>query len=91
MLSDYDKPLNIGTDRSISINNLAYLIAKIAGIEIELVHVPGPQGVRGRNADLSMMKHVLRYQPSAQTSLEIGLARLYGWIEAQVGKELHAG
>lgn len=86
MLSDYRKPLNIGTDRSISINDLALLIAEIAGVEIELVHVPGPQGVRGRNADLSMMKHILDYQP--KVSLGVGLACLYGWIEAQVEKEM---
>ena len=89
MLSDYDKPLSIGTDYSISINDLAYMAAAIAGIEVELVHVPGPQGVRGRNADLSMMKHVLDYQP--RVSLEVGMACLYGWIETQVEKELYAG
>lgn len=86
MLSDYDQPLNIGTDRSISINDLAHLIAEIARAKINLVHVPGPQGVRGRNADLSKMEEILRYQP--KVSLEVGLACLYGWIEAQV-EELH--
>ena len=82
MLSGYSRPLNIGTDRSISINNLAYLIADIAGVEIGLVHVPGPQGVRGRNANLSMMHIMLGYEP--KVSLEVGMACLYGWIEAQL-------
>jgi len=86
MLSDYSSPLNIGTDRVISINGLALLIAEIARVEISLVHVLGPQGVRGRNADLTKMKQILDYTP--RVSLELGLARLYGWIEAQV-EELH--
>lgn len=88
MLSRYDKPLNIGTDRSISINNLAYLIANIAGVEIELVHVPGPEGVRGRNADLTNMRRILHYEP--QVSLEDGVASMYKWIKAQVWREQRA-
>ena len=83
MLSDYDRPLNIGTDYSVSINDLAKLTALIGGLDsFEIVHIPGPQGVRGRNADLSMMKQVLDYQPKIR--LAAGIARLYGWIEAQV-------
>jgi nucleoside-diphosphate-sugar epimerase len=85
MLSGHDEPLNIGTDEAIAINDLAHLAADIAGIEIDLVHIPGPQGVRGRNADLSKMRNILEYEP--QVSLEVGLACLYGWIEAQVEKE----
>lgn len=88
MLSDYNQPLNIGTDRAISISDLAYLIAEIAGTHIELVHVPGPQGVRGRNADLTKMRQVLEYEP--RVPLEVGLARLYRWVEEQVEEEANA-
>jgi len=82
MRSDYDRPLNIGTDRAVSINELAQIIGDVAGWPVELVHVDGPQGVRGRNADLSEMKRVLDYEP--QVSLEDGMAELYTWIEEQV-------
>src|SRR5215216_1100709 len=49
MNSDYHEPLNLGQDRMVTINQLAGMVAGIAGIEIEKKHVEGPQGVRGRN------------------------------------------
>jgi nucleoside-diphosphate-sugar epimerase len=76
------EPLNLGQDRMITIDGLADLIASIAGIEIEKRHVPGPQGVRGRNSDNSRLLSVLGWEPSL--SLEQGLARTYAWIEQQV-------
>ena len=82
MRSDYRQPLNLGQDRMLSINELADIIADIAGVEIMKCHVPGPQGVRGRNSDNSRLRQVLGWEP--QISLEEGLARTYQWIEAQV-------
>lgn len=83
MHSDFRAPMNIGTDRMVSVNEVFDIVADIAGIEIEKVHdLTKPQGVRGRNADLSLMRKVLDYEP--QVSLEDGLRRTYGWIENQV-------
>jgi len=82
MNSDYDQPLNIGTDSSVTINELARLVAHAAGIEAELVHVEGPQGVRGRNADLTRTIQVLHIEP--RVSLQMGIDRLYHWVEKQV-------
>jgi len=82
MQSDYDGPMNIGTDRPVGVNEVFDIVAAIAGIEIEKVYVPGPQGVRGRNADLTLMREVLGYEP--QASLEDGLERTYRWVENQV-------
>lgn len=82
MQSDYRSPLNIGTDRLVSINELVDIAADAAGIEVVKRHIDGPQGVRGRNADLSKMKRVLDYEP--QVSLEDGIAELYGWIEGEL-------
>jgi len=82
MMSDYAEPLNLGQDRMVTINQLAHIIADIAGIDIRIKHVPGPQGVRGRNSDNTRLKAVLGWAP--QISLEEGLARTYPWIEAQV-------
>ena len=79
MRSDYNQPINIGTDRAVTINELALIAANCAGLEnVELVHVPGPQGVRGRNADLSKMRQVLQYEP--RTSLKDGMQKTYDWI-----------
>jgi GDP-D-mannose 3',5'-epimerase len=82
MQSDYYKPLNLGQDRLVSINQLADMIAEIAGTRITKHHVPGPQGVRGRNSDNSRLRQVLGWEP--EISLEEGLARTYFWIESQL-------
>jgi GDP-D-mannose 3',5'-epimerase len=83
MDSDYNKPINIGSDRLVTINELADIIIKISGKKInKKYNSTAPQGVRGRNADLTLVKKVLNWQP--QITLEEGLAKTYKWIEKQV-------
>lgn len=86
MRSDYHEPLNLGQDRMVTINQLADIIAEIAGIEIVKKHVPGPQGVRGRNSDNTRLRQVLGWEP--EISLEEGLTQTYAWIEEQVRARL---
>jgi GDP-D-mannose 3', 5'-epimerase len=86
MRSDFPDPLNLGQDRMVSINELADLIAEIAGQRIVKKHVEGPQGVRGRNSDNTRLREVLGWEP--EISLEEGLAQTYAWIEHQVGARL---
>ncbi|MEW6406502.1 MAG: NAD-dependent epimerase/dehydratase family protein, partial [Chloroflexota bacterium] len=86
MRSEHRFPLNLGSDRMVTINELAYIIAKIAGIEITIKHIPGPMGVRGRNSDNTRLREVLQWEP--QLTLEEGLARTYPWIEQQAAKKL---
>ena len=82
MDSDFSEPLNLGQDRMVTINQLADMIADIAGVSIGKNHIDGPQGVRGRNSDNTLLREVLGWEPSV--SLEEGLARTYRWIEGQV-------
>lgn len=82
MKSDFHEPINLGQDRMVSINELADIIAKIAGIEVRKIYVEGPQGVRGRNSDNTLLREVLNWEP--QISLEEGLEKTYSWIEEQV-------
>ena len=83
MASDYHEPLNLGTDRLISINGLVDLVAKIAGKHLVKRHDLGkPQGVRGRNSDNSRLKNVLGWEPSI--SLEVGLEVTYKWIDGEL-------
>lgn len=82
MRSDWHAPLNLGQDRMVTINELADMIAAIAGIKIVKRHVPGPQGVRGRNSDNTRLRAVLGWEPAV--SLEEGLARTYFWVRQQV-------
>lgn len=86
MRSGYAQPLNLGQDRMVTINQLADMVAAIAGITVRKVHVPGPQGVRGRNSDNSRVREVLGWEPAI--SLEEGLFRTYAWIEQQVRKSV---
>jgi GDP-D-mannose 3', 5'-epimerase len=83
MQSDYSEPLNLGTDRMVTINELARIVIDISGKEdLTLVHVDGPQGVRGRNSDNSRLREVLGWEPAID--LEEGLVPTYRWIEKQV-------
>ncbi len=88
MRSDYHEPLNLGQDRMVTINQLADIIAEIAGVSIVKKHVPGPQGVRGRNSDNTRLREVLGWSP--EISLEEGLAKTYAWIEGEVRARLGA-
>jgi nucleoside-diphosphate-sugar epimerase len=85
MRSDFHEPLNLGQDRMVTINELADIIAEIAGVEINKKHIEGPQGVRGRNSDNTKLKETLNWEP--QISLEDGLKTTYEWIEQEVKKK----
>lgn len=85
MASDYHKPLNLGTDRLISINGLVDLISGIARKRLVKNHdLSKPQGVRGRNSDNTRLRDVLDWEPSFP--LEAGLEVTYKWIEGELKK-----
>ena len=88
MRSDFHDPLNLGQDRMVSINQLADIIAEIAGHSVTKNHVEGPQGVRGRNSDNTKLREVLNWEPTV--SLEEGLRETYAWIEKQVEQSLRS-
>ncbi len=86
MQSDFHQPINLGQDRMVTISELVEIVANIAGKKIRKRYDPTkPQGVRGRNADITLMRKVLGWEP--QVSLEEGLEKTYWWIEEQLRKE----
>lgn len=85
MESDFRRPLNLGQDRMVTINQLADIVADAAGIAIRKKHVAGPQGVRGRNSDNTLLRSVLDWEP--EVSLEEGMKTTYRWIEGEVKKK----
>ncbi len=90
MASNFPGPLNLGTDRLISINGLVDLISGIAGKRLAKQHdTSKPQGVRGRNSDNRMLNQVLGWEPAI--SLEQGLGVTYAWIaqELEAAGRLH--
>jgi nucleoside-diphosphate-sugar epimerase len=83
MHSEHRQPLNLGTDRLVTINGLVDIVSKIAGKTIKKRHnLEGPQGVRGRNSDNTRVRQVLGWEP--RISLEDGLAVTYRWIEGEL-------
>ena len=80
--SDYKKPLNVGSDEMVSMNQMADLVQGFAGkAELPTKHIPGPEGVRGRNSDNTLIKQVLGWAPQ---TLLAGLGITYKWIDEQV-------
>jgi nucleoside-diphosphate-sugar epimerase len=78
MESDYLKPVNIGSDRLVTIDELAQIVIKISGKNITVKHdLSKPQGVRGRNADITLVKREVGWEP--KVSLEEGMKRTYEW------------
>ena len=83
MRSDWREPLNLGTDRMVTINQLAQIVVDIAGKrDVTFKHIEGPMGVRGRNSDNTLLREVLGWEPAID--LEEGLVPTYRWIEKQV-------
>jgi GDP-D-mannose 3',5'-epimerase len=89
MRSDFRQPINLGQDRMVTINQLAEMIAEIAGVKIARKHIDGPMGVRGRNSDNTLLRESLQWEPAI--SLEQGLALTYPWIESQLKARMLAG
>jgi len=82
MESDFTGPVNIGSEELVTIDELARMVIEIAGKKLRIRHVPGPQGVRGRNSDNHLLYQRLGWAPSRP--LREGLEKTYRWVEAQV-------
>jgi nucleoside-diphosphate-sugar epimerase len=83
MESDVAEPLNLGSDRLVTINRLADIIESIAGIACRRIYSAGaPEGVRGRNSDNTLVREKLGWAPTI--TLEEGLEKTYRWIYDQM-------
>ncbi|RMF48617.1 MAG: NAD-dependent epimerase/dehydratase family protein [Bacteroidetes bacterium] len=89
MRSDFVGPVNIGSEEMVTINQLAYLIMEIAGVKLEIRHVAGPVGVRGRTSDNALIAEKLHWKPSQP--LRQGMEITYRWVEEQVRQAIAAG
>jgi len=89
MESDYAEPINLGSDEMVSMNELAEICLGIVGKKLPLKHVPGPEGVRGRNSENTIIKQVLGWAPA--TKVKDGLALTSVWIGEQIAKSQKDG
>ena len=84
MNSNYDKPLNIGSSREISIIDLYNLILQQSNLLPPkfTFDLSAPQGVRGRSSNNDLIKDILFWEP--EISLEYGLQQTYDWIKSEM-------
>lgn len=83
--SDFEGPVNIGSEEMVTINQLAELAISLSGKDIKIANVPGPLGVRGRNSDNRLIRTMLGWEPGQ--SLTDGMRITYDWIEQQVAQK----
>jgi nucleoside-diphosphate-sugar epimerase len=84
---DFRGPVNIGSDEMVTINQLAEIVMEIAEKKINIKHITGPLGVKGRNSDNKLIKEKLGWSPTLP--LKNGIAKTYLWIHEQVIKTIH--
>ncbi len=82
MESDFLGPVNIGSEEMVTINQLVETVAKVAGKTINIEHIDGPLGVRGRNSNNELIRESLQLDYSM--TLEEGIRYTYNWIKEQI-------
>ena len=82
MESDLTEPVNLGSTRKISINDLVLLIAERANKRVAINNIDGPLGVMGRTSDNKMIKETIDWAPDED--LETGITKTYDWILDQI-------
>ena len=85
MKSDFTGPLNIGSEEKVTINELVATAARAAGKTININHIDGPTGVRGRNSDNTLIREKLGWD--YEQSLQDGIQKTYDWIVEQINKK----
>jgi nucleoside-diphosphate-sugar epimerase len=86
MDSDIEEPLNLGSDESVTINQLVDIVEEIAGVRLtRRYNVDAPKGVNGRNSDNTLITERLGWAPNV--SLRVGLEKTYRWIYDQMAAD----
>ena len=81
------KTINIGPDEEfITLNNLAEIIAKILGFDLDPIYMPGrPQEVKHANCSADLAREILGYKTTV--NLKDGLTELINWIKLRGTKD----
>jgi len=82
MQSNFQGPVNIGSEEMVTINQLVETAAKVAGKDVQKIHIDGPLGVRGRNSNNDLIREKLGWDYSQ--TLEEGIRITYDWIEGEI-------
>eukprot|EP00879_Flechtneria_rotunda_P009535 GHRR01009981.1.p2 GENE.GHRR01009981.1~~GHRR01009981.1.p2 ORF type:complete len:156 (+),score=51.64 GHRR01009981.1:1208-1675(+) len=84
--SDFREPLNLGSDEMVSMNDMMKMAMSFEGKDLPIKHIPGPEGVRGRNSDNELILEKLGWAPTIR--LEDGLRLTYFWVKGQIEAEV---
>lgn len=82
--SDVDRPVNIGSEEMVTINQLAQMVIDISGKDIKIDNIPGPLGVRGRNSDNRLIRELLNWAP--ERTLQAGMDTTFAWVSNELSK-----
>ena len=86
--SDFEGPVNIGSEEMVTINQLVETAAKVSGKVVKKAHkLDAPLGVRGRNSNNDLIREKLGWDYSQ--TLEEGIAKTYAWISEQIKSRQH--
>jgi len=89
MNSDFEGPVNIGSEEMISLNDLAKMVIVISGKKLSIHNKPvSYEGVRGRRSANRLIQEKLGWAPSKP--LSEGIEETYRWIAAEVAKSVPA-
>ncbi|MGC8651990.1 MAG: NAD-dependent epimerase/dehydratase family protein [Candidatus Micrarchaeia archaeon] len=89
MESNYGQPINIGSDKAITIDELADMVISFSGKKLgKYYDTTKPQGVRGRSADITLAKKILNWSP--KVPLEDGMKRLYNHVYGLLNSDKQA-
>jgi nucleoside-diphosphate-sugar epimerase len=95
MESNFQGPVNIGSEEMVTINKLAQMAIQISNKNISIKNIQGeefinkygfncPVGVRGRNSDNRLYREKIGWEVSAP--LFDGMKKTFSWIAEQVHK-----
>lgn len=87
MESEVEEVINIGSDEMIKINDLAKMAIEFSGKDTMIKNIEGPEGVRGRNSDNTLIHSLLGWKPT--NSLREGMKTTFAWIKDQYESKIH--
>jgi len=75
----YNQVVNIGSDKSCSINDLAAAVAVAMGVDARIVHLEPRHEIQHAFASHNKMRRI--FGASEQIPLEVGLERMVSWVK----------
>lgn len=81
--SDFREPVNIGSDEMVSMNEMAEIVLSFDNKKLPIQHIPGPEGVRGRNSDNTLIKEKLGWAPTMKLKVNLVKAAISFHLDVQ--------